>query len=79
MGKTVYTQHCTMYTHSHRDCITHVDTYIAALLYYTNNEVCCYALTEDTRLVILIVTILFHLREICKPSDALYNSMCTIT
>ena len=42
----------------------------------------CYnAITEHTRLVILVVTIIEcnNLPEICKPINALYNGMCTIT
>ena len=39
------------------------------------------AITEHTRLVIVIVTIMEcnYLREICEPINALYNGMCTIT
>ena len=43
--------------------------------------VCYDALTEHTRLLILIVAIMEcnTLLEFCKSINALYNNMCTIT
>ena len=48
-------------------------------LSYSNNKVCHDALTEHTRLIIVIVIIkeCNYLRGIFNPINALYNNMCT--